>query len=132
MPRRPVRVVFELRILRQVHAGLVPRDTADLEQVHRLKTGCLFYASVAMPLWAAGLPEDEQGPWRDFGDELGLLFQIVDDLLDGDGYAATHSVEEARRLADEAAERAVQRLQAIPADTSVLADIVAGLAARTA
>ena len=77
------------------------------------------------------MPEGEQPAWRAFGDELGLLFQIVDDLLDGDGYAATHGVEEARRLADEAAERAAQRLQAIPADTSVLAEIVAGLAART-
>jgi geranylgeranyl pyrophosphate synthase len=28
---------------------------ADLETVHRLKTGCLFYAAVAMPLWAAGV-----------------------------------------------------------------------------
>ena len=38
----------------------------------------------------------------------------------------------ARRLADEAAERALRRLEAIPADTSVLAEIVTGLAARTA
>jgi len=34
-------------------------------------------------------------------------------------------------LADEAAERAQARLGEIPADTSVLAEIVAGLAART-
>jgi geranylgeranyl pyrophosphate synthase len=107
-------------------------DTADLAALHRLKTGALFAASVGVALWVADVPEGEQPPWRAFGDELGLLFQIVDDLLDGDGYAATHGVGEARRLADEAAEHAVQRLQAIPADTSVLAEIVAGLAARTA
>ena len=110
----------------------VTGDTADLAALHRLKTGALFAASVGVALWVAEVPEGEQPAWRAFGDELGLLFQIVDDLLDGDGYAATHGVEEARRLADEAAERAVQRLQAIPADTSVLAEIVAGLAARTA
>ena len=108
------------------------RDTADLEEVHRLKTGCLFYASVAMPLWAAGLPEDEQGPWRDFGDELGLLFQIVDDILDQDGYVLTKGEEGARELADRAGERALAMLLEIPADTSVLTGIVNGLVVRTA
>ena len=58
----------------------------DEATLHRLKTGCLFAASVGLALWAAGVPEAEQGPWRAFGDELGLLFQIVDDILDGDGY----------------------------------------------
>src|SRR5947207_11583208 len=95
----------------------------DLEEVHRLKTGCLFYASVAMPLWAAGLPEQEQAPWRDFGDELGLLFQIVDDILDQDGYVLTKGPDGARELADKAGERALAMLLEIPADTSVLTDI---------
>jgi geranylgeranyl diphosphate synthase, type II len=104
----------------------------DLETVHRLKTGCLFYASVAMPLWAAGLPEDEQGPWRDFGDELGLLFQIVDDILDSDGYVLTEGADGARTLADRAGERALALLLEIPADTSVLTEIVNGLVVRTA
>jgi hypothetical protein len=35
------------------------------------------------------VPEATQAPWRAFGDELGLLFQIVDDILDGDGYVVT-------------------------------------------
>jgi geranylgeranyl diphosphate synthase type II len=106
-------------------------DGADLALVHRLKTGRLFYASVTMALWAAGLPEPEQGPWRAFAEELGLLFQIVDDILDEDGYVRTHGREEARRLADEAAERARARLAAIDADTSVLREIVDSLAVRT-
>jgi geranylgeranyl diphosphate synthase, type II len=104
---------------------------ADLETVHRLKTGRLFYASVSLPLWAAELPEDEQEPWRAFGAELGLLFQIVDDILDDDGYVLAHGPEAARALADRAAERAHAQLCAISADTSVLAGIVDGLAART-
>ena len=54
------------------------------------------------------------------------------DVLDGDGYAETHGLDESRRLADAAAMRAQQRLEAIPADTSVLGGIVADLAARTA
>jgi len=83
-------------------------------------------------LWVVEMPEGEQPVWRAFGDELGLLFQAVDDLLDGDGYAAVHGVEQARRLADESAARALQRLEAIPAETGVLAEIVASLVARTA
>jgi geranylgeranyl pyrophosphate synthase len=107
-------------------------DTADLAALHRLKTGALFAAAVGVALWVAEVDEGEQPRWRAFGDELGLLFQIVDDLLDGDGYAAALGEDEARRLADEAAERARGRLDAIDADTSVLEVIVSSLAARTA
>ncbi|HET7567880.1 MAG TPA: polyprenyl synthetase family protein [Gaiellaceae bacterium] len=105
---------------------------ADLEAVHRLKTGCLFTASVTLALWAAGVPAAEQREWRAFADELGLLFQIVDDILDDDGYVETEGRDGARRLADAAAERARERLEAVAADTSVLRGIVDGLAVRTA
>jgi geranylgeranyl diphosphate synthase type II len=103
----------------------------DGEQLNRLKTGRLFDASVGAGLWVAGVPEREQPPWRAFGGELGQLFQVVDDILDEDGYVLTHGADGARRTADAAAERARERLAAIPADTSVLAEIVEGLAART-
>ncbi len=104
----------------------------DEATLHRLKTGCLFYASVALALWVAEVPEAEQAPWRAFGDELGLLFQIVDDILDGDGYVLSQGADGARRLADEAAERAQARLAEVEADTSVLEEIVDGLKVRTA
>jgi geranylgeranyl diphosphate synthase, type II len=104
---------------------------SDEATLHRLKTGCLFAASVGLALWVAELPERDQAPWRAFGDELGLLFQIVDDILDRDGYVLTHGEDGARVLADEAAERAHARLEAVPADTSVLSEIVIGLATRT-
>jgi geranylgeranyl diphosphate synthase, type II len=106
-------------------------STPDEVTLHKLKTGCLFSASVGLALWAAGVPEREQPPWRAFGDELGLLFQIVDDILDADGYVLSHGEGGARRLADEAAVRARERLADIPADTSTLVDIVDGLATRT-
>ncbi len=103
-----------------------------LDAVHRLKTGRLFYASVTTALWAAGLPEAEQAPWRRFAEELGLLFQIVDDILDDDGYVIEHGSEGARRYADEAAEQARSRLAAVGSDTSVLRELVDSLAVRTA
>lgn len=104
---------------------------ADLEELHRLKTGRLLSASVGLGLAVAGLAVAEQEPWRAFGAELGLLFQIVDDVLDGDGYAARHGVEDARRLAADAAARARVRLDAVDADTSVLGELVDELADRT-
>jgi geranylgeranyl diphosphate synthase type II len=103
----------------------------DEETLHKLKTGCLFAAAVGMALWVAEVPEREQAPWRAFGAELGLLFQIVDDILDGDGYVLTHGEQGARALADEAAGRAHARLRDVAADTSTLEEVVAGLATRT-
>ncbi|MEX2212259.1 MAG: polyprenyl synthetase family protein [Gaiellaceae bacterium] len=103
----------------------------DGEQLNRLKTGRLFDAAVAMPLWVAGVAEEDQAPWRAFGAELGQLFQVVDDILDSDGYVVTHGAEGARRIADEAAARARGRLEALTADTAMLEEIVDGLAART-
>src|SRR5262249_9123527 len=78
-------------------------DDEDLAELDRLKTGRLFSASVGLGLRTAGVPESEQAPWRRFGDELGLLFQVVDDILDGDGFVERFGGEGARQLADAAA-----------------------------
>jgi geranylgeranyl diphosphate synthase type II len=104
---------------------------AELEELHRLKTGRLFVAAIGLALEVAELPAAEQAPWRAFAAELGLLFQLVDDLLDRDGYVLVHGVEETRRLADEAAARAQARLAEIDADTSVLEAITKSLVSRT-
>jgi geranylgeranyl diphosphate synthase type II len=104
---------------------------AELAQLHGLKTGALFSASVMCALWAAEVPLEEHVPWRAFAGELGLLFQIVDDVLDGDGYVIEVGEDGARRLAAEAAGRAHERLVEIDADTEVLAGIVDELAVRT-
>jgi geranylgeranyl diphosphate synthase type II len=107
------------------------RGEGDRGDIERLKTGALFSAAIGCALAALERPAAEQEPWREFAGELGLLFQIVDDILDGDGFVLDVGVDGARRLADEAAERAQARLAAIDADTGVLAEIVGGLATRT-
>jgi len=106
-------------------------DDADLEELHRLKTGRLFVAAVRMGLGVAGVGDDEREPWLAFGDEVGLLFQVVDDVLDGDGYAERLGREGAERLADEAAARAREHLERVSADTAVLRELVDVLAVRT-
>jgi geranylgeranyl diphosphate synthase type II len=58
-------------------------DDADgLRSLHALKTGRLIAASVGVVLTLEGLGEPETIPYRRFAGELGVLFQIVDDILD--------------------------------------------------
>jgi geranylgeranyl diphosphate synthase type II len=57
-------------------------DAEGLRALHALKTGRLIAASVGVVLILAGLREPETIPYRRFADELGVLFQIVDDILD--------------------------------------------------
>ena len=104
----------------------------DLALLHRLKTGRLFAAAVGMGLTVARVAEGEQAPWRAFGDELGLLFQAVDDVLDGDGYAARVGIEGAREVAAAAAEQAKAALAATGGEIDVLEAIVDELLRRTA
>jgi geranylgeranyl diphosphate synthase, type II len=107
-------------------------DNADLEELHRLKTGRLFVAAVRMGLDVAAVPEAERTPWLAFGDDVGLLFQVVDDLLDGDGYSERLGREGAERLAEETAERARGHLEGVGMEALVLRELVDVLAVRTA
>ena len=106
-------------------------DNGDLEELHRLKTGRLFVAAVRLGLDVAGVARGARDEWVAFGEDVGLLFQVVDDLLDGDGYAERLGVEDARRLADEVAARAGARLDGTGAETQVLRELVDALTFRT-
>jgi geranylgeranyl diphosphate synthase type II len=57
-------------------------DAEGLRALHALKTGRLIAAGVGVVLILEGLEEPETMPYRLFADELGVLFQIVDDILD--------------------------------------------------
>jgi len=60
-------------------------DAEALRALHELKTGRLIAASVGVVLVLEGVPEPETISYRRFADELGVLFQIVDDILDVTG-----------------------------------------------
>jgi geranylgeranyl diphosphate synthase type II len=126
-------------------------DAEALAALHRLKTGRLLGACVGCALAVTAVPPAEQAPWRAFGDDVGLLFQIVDDILDATGtadelgktpgkdaaagkvtYVSLHGLERARELADEVRARVERRLAALPADTSVLEELVATIRDRRA
>ena len=126
-------------------------DADGLVALHRLKTGKLLAACVGCALAVARVPEPQQVPWRAFAADLGLLFQIVDDILDATGtaeelgktpgkdaaagkvtYVSLHGLERARELADEARARVEAHLADLPADTSTLAELVATIRERRA
>lgn len=58
------------------------RDPRDPVVIHRLKTGCLLGASLAMGARCAGLSSARVELVRKAGEELGIAFQVVDDVLD--------------------------------------------------
>ncbi len=106
-------------------------DDGDLQELHRLKTGRLFVAAVLLGLDVAGVQQSAREPWIAFGEDMGLLFQVVDDLLDGDGYAERLGAEETRQLADDVAARARAKLDEVGDGTEVLRELVDALAFRT-
>ena len=57
-------------------------DLAELEAVHRGKTGVLIAAAARVGGMAAGATEPQLAALTDYGHSLGLAFQITDDLLD--------------------------------------------------
>ena len=68
-----------------VKAG-TPSGPAALRRLHELKTGRLIGASVLCVLLLTGIDDAaELAPFRRFAAELGVLFQIVDDILDVTG-----------------------------------------------
>jgi geranylgeranyl diphosphate synthase type II len=55
---------------------------AELERMHRLKTGALFVASVRGGALAAGSRPEELAALSAYAEAFGLAFQIADDVLD--------------------------------------------------
>src|SRR6476659_8256480 len=95
-------------------------DIAELRRLHELKTGRLIEASVECVLLLADAPQPATIALRAFASELGVLFQIVDDILDVTGtdsdlgkmsgsderlgkltYVSAHGLDGARELAGE-------------------------------
>ncbi len=102
-----------------------------LEDLHRKKTGALLAASVVMGAQAASAPTDIIETLREFALDMGLAFQIRDDVLDVIGgvdigkpiksdernqkptYVSVLGLEKAEKAADEWAMRALNKLRGL-------------------
>ena len=143
-PERVLRAAAELATATGVN-GMVGGQYADVSQrtpagpealrrVHELKTGRLIGASVLCVLLLGGMADESAAaPLRRFAGELGVLFQIVDDILDVTGtdaalgkprgsderhgkrtYVSEFGIERARELAAESHRTARAELALIP------------------
>jgi geranylgeranyl diphosphate synthase type II len=93
-PEQKVRMVEELSRAAGTVGGMIGGQVHDLEgerkrptavlldTIHRAKTGALLRASVRVGAIYAGATTEELAAMSEFGEHVGLAFQIVDDLLD--------------------------------------------------
>lgn len=66
-----------------------PLSAAELEHMHRLKTGALLRASVRLGALAGGASAAQLEIFDPYANALGLAFQVVDDVLDAQADTAT-------------------------------------------
>ncbi len=126
--------VLDLQAEQQQARPVSPESAHELvalEDVHARKTGALIRAATGAGAIMAGADADTCRAIDDYARELGLCFQIVDDILDVDGsaaelgksagkdaasgkltYPALYGVERSRQLADACAARARAALDA--------------------
>jgi geranylgeranyl diphosphate synthase, type II len=122
----------------------------ELRHLHELKTGALIAASVCSVLALEGMKGPATIPYRRFAAELGVVFQIVDDILDVTGdeaeigkprgsderhgkatYVSVYGLERAGELARESHARARSALEEARGDTARLASIADHVLTRT-
>jgi geranylgeranyl diphosphate synthase type II len=128
-----------------------PAGPDGLRRLHELKTGRLIAAAIECPLLLSRVGEGETLSFARFAAELGVLFQIVDDILDVTGtddalgkptgsderhgkrtYVSEHGLERARDLAARSHEAARAALAtASPGDASELEQITDFIYTRT-
>lgn len=126
-------------------------DENELEQIHRLKTGALIIAAARCGAIVANASEAELAAISDYAAQLGLLFQITDDLLDVTATAETlgktpgkdmrsekatypnlHGVDSARALAIRVHGQARATLDQLPQPTERLHTIADYILHRSA
>ena len=118
-----------------------------LERIHRGKTGALFVAAASCGAVIAGAGQDSINALAAYAKNLGLAFQIVDDLLDVEGdpaqtgkavredarkttFVSFSGVQGARQLAAELCETADRALGPFGSRADRLRELSAFVAAR--
>jgi geranylgeranyl diphosphate synthase, type II len=126
-------------------------DAETLEFIHLHKTAALIKASVIIGPVLAGSERSILEALSDYGGHIGLVFQIIDDILDVEGtteelgktagsdirkskltYPAIYGLEKARQKAEDLVSRAIHCLRPFPSDADPLREIALYLLRRRA
>ena len=75
-------VIAEGEVFQLSKTGDLAATPADYDQVIRAKTATLFQAAAEVGAMAGGADESGRAALREYGLQLGLAFQLVDDVLD--------------------------------------------------
>ena len=124
-------------------------DLAALRKIHMGKTGALFCAAIRSGAILAGAKEEELAALTLYAERFGLAFQITDDILDVTGdeaaigkpvgsdvrnekatYVTLTSLEEAKKLAEDAVNEAVAALDIFGGRAAFLRDLARFLLGR--
>jgi len=120
-----------------------------VEYIHRSKTGAMIRAAVRSGAIAGGASERELEAVSRYGENIGLAFQIIDDILDVESsseklgktagkdaaqqkatYPSIHGLERSRELAAAAIQKALAALEPFGARAHWLREIALYLGAR--
>ena len=86
-------------------------DLPKLEYIHTHKTGALIAASVKVGGILGGGTPRELTELLKFGEYIGFTFQIVDDIMDNDGYCLMFEMKGARAEAEKLTAKAKKHLE---------------------
>jgi len=96
--------------LLDIQSGKNRSNLEVLDDINRRKTGQLIKVScLAGALVGGASPEQESRILR-FGEYLGFAFQVVDDIIDGNGYLFFMNEQEARKKAEMLVDKAKDEL----------------------
>lgn len=97
--------------VRDIQSQNVKIDLRALDQINREKTGRLIQVSCLAGAIVAGVNESQESHILRFGAHLGFAFQIVDDIMDSEGYRKLMPEKNARQTANNFIARAKKELE---------------------
>jgi geranylgeranyl diphosphate synthase type II len=92
-------------------------------RINKLKTARLFEASAKLGAIAGGASDKKIKTMAIFGESIGTAFQIVDDIMDGEGSAGLPSKHNDASRAEDATDRAKDALKIFGDDAARLKEI---------
>jgi len=109
------------------------KKLGDLEEIATYKTAALIEASLVSGAMLGNPTEEELRLLSAIGKKIGILFQIVDDILDKEGYYEEFGEDGAKEIAKTFASMAIQEIRALnkPDKTALLEQLVYYLLNRT-